>query len=57
MLTDKDAGLSEPVKAVSFQRPDNIEKHKGARRAGTDGVLFLAPSFGQAKEGDMQKLF
>ncbi|MFC1844441.1 hypothetical protein ACFLZ5_06580 [Thermodesulfobacteriota bacterium] len=53
MLTGKDAGLSEPVKAVSFQRPDNIEKHKGARRAGTDGVPFLAPSFGQAKEGDM----
>jgi len=32
----------------SFQRPGNSEKRKGARRAGTAGCPFLAPSFGQA---------
>jgi hypothetical protein len=41
MLTKKDAGMFEPPKAVSFQRPVNNEKHKGARRDGTVGVPFL----------------
>jgi hypothetical protein len=43
--------LFEPPQAVSFQRPVNSEKRKIARRAGTVGCLFLAPSFGQTKEG------
>ena len=43
--------LSEPPKAVSFQRPVNSEKRKAARSDGTAGCLFLAPSFGQTKEG------
>jgi hypothetical protein len=31
MLTNKDAGMSEPPKAVSFQRPVNYEKRKEFR--------------------------
>ena len=33
-----------------FWRPATGEQHKGARRAGIVGCLFLDTSFGQAKE-------
>ena len=45
--------MFEPPQAVSFQRPVNSEKRKEAQRAGAVGCPFLAPSFGQAKEGDI----
>ena len=51
----KTLDLSEPPQAVSFQRPVNSEKHKAAQRAGTVGCPFLAPSFGQTKEGGINK--
>ena len=35
---------------ASFWRPAAGEQHKGARRAGIVGCLFLDTCFGQAKE-------
>jgi hypothetical protein len=46
---DKTLDLSEAK--PSFQRPVNSEKRKVAFKAGTVGCPFLAPSFGQTKEG------
>jgi hypothetical protein len=42
MLTKKDAGMFEPPKAVSSQRPVNSEKHKVSAGGGQDswGALF-----------------
>jgi hypothetical protein len=56
MLTNKDAGMSEPPKAVSFQRPVNSEKHKGAQRAGAVGVPFWFV-LGQAKMNIKKKFY
>jgi hypothetical protein len=43
MLAEKDAGMSEPPKAVSFQRPANSEKHKISAVGEQDswGAFFL----------------
>ena len=52
MLTFKNADMSDPPQAESFQRSVNSEKHKGAHGARTTGWPFLASSFGQTKEED-----
>jgi len=49
-VADKDAGMSEPPKAVSFQRSGNSEKHKEARRAGTAGCALSFDSFSLGKQ-------
>ena len=48
-----------PRRQPGFWRPATGEQHKGARRAGIVGCLFLDTSFGQAKElpGGEQRQF
>jgi len=59
----KTLDLFEPPQAVSFQHPVNSEKYPSNRGInfryppqadGTAGCSFLAPSFGQAKEGGIK---